>query len=140
MICISYVRVAMHDARESRRGLSPDLTSHYRSGEFDIVIVKEAEAGADCHATFPEAMIWFESTNTLDKWPDPIPLVAFPPGSLYREAMFERIEHATPLVHRPFRQQPSQRARRGGSRTRPVAFAENRRDRISRSVICGVGT
>ena len=74
-------------------GLSRDLTRRYRGGEFDIVIVKEAEASADCRATFPEAMAWFESANTPGKWPDPIPLVAFPPGGLYREAMFERIEH-----------------------------------------------
>lgn len=78
---------------EVTAGLSSDLTRRYRNGEFDIVIVKEAEAGADCRATFPEAMVWFESTSTPGKWPDPIPLVAFPPGGLYREAMFERIEH-----------------------------------------------
>lgn len=73
-------------------GLSRDLTRRYRGGEFDIVIVKEAVAGADCRARFPEAMAWFESANTPGKWPDPIPLVAFPPGGLYRDAMFERIE------------------------------------------------
>lgn len=73
-------------------GLSRDLTRRYRSGEFDIVIVKEAEASSDCRATFPEAMAWFESAKTSARWPDPIPLVAFPPGGLYREAMFERIE------------------------------------------------
>lgn len=73
-------------------GLSRDLTRRYRSGEFDIVIVKEAEASADHRATFPEAMAWFESLNASDEWPDPIPLVAFPPGGLYREAMFQRIE------------------------------------------------
>jgi DNA-binding transcriptional LysR family regulator len=73
-------------------GLSRDLTRRYRSGEFDIVVVKEAEASADRRASFPEAMVWFESANTQGKWSDPIPLVAFPPGGLYREAMFERIE------------------------------------------------
>jgi hypothetical protein len=30
--------------------------------------------------------------DSRPEWPDPIPLVAFPPGGLYREAMFERIE------------------------------------------------
>ncbi len=74
-------------------GLSRDLTRRYRSGEFDIAIVKEAEAGADCRATFPEPMAWFESAKAQGKWPNPIPLVAFPLGGLYREAMFERIEH-----------------------------------------------
>jgi DNA-binding transcriptional LysR family regulator len=73
-------------------GLSRDLTRRYRGGEFDIAIVKEAAASADCRATFPEIMAWFEGTDTSGAWPDPIPLVAFPPGGLYREAMFERIE------------------------------------------------
>jgi len=73
-------------------GLSRDLTRRYRAGELDIVVVKEAEAGPDCRATFPEAMAWFESAKAQAEWPNPIPLVAFPPGGLYREAMFERIE------------------------------------------------
>ncbi|MDX8535156.1 LysR family transcriptional regulator [Mesorhizobium sp. VK25A] len=73
-------------------GLSRDLTRRYRAGEFDIVVVKEAAAEPDCRASFPEPMAWFESANRQSDWPDPIPLVAFPPGGLYREAMFERIE------------------------------------------------
>jgi DNA-binding transcriptional LysR family regulator len=73
-------------------GLSRDLTSRYRGGEFDIVIVKEPAASSDHRATFPEAMAWFESIEAPPEWPDPMPLVAFPPGGLYREAMFERIE------------------------------------------------
>ncbi|MGN6767230.1 MAG: LysR family transcriptional regulator [Rhizobiaceae bacterium] len=73
-------------------GLSRDLTRRYRAGEFDIVIVKEPAASADSRATFPEAMAWFESADAPAGWPDPIPLVAFPPGGLYRETMFERIE------------------------------------------------
>ena len=74
-------------------GLSRDLTRRYRSGEFDIVIVKESAASPDCRASFPEAMAWFESADAPDEWPNPLPLIAFPPGGLYREAMFERIEH-----------------------------------------------
>jgi DNA-binding transcriptional LysR family regulator len=73
-------------------GLSRDLTRRYRGGEFDIAIVKEPAASSDYWATFPEAMAWFESADAPPEWPDPIPLVAFPPGGLYREAMFERIE------------------------------------------------
>lgn len=73
-------------------GLSRSLAEAYRGGEFDIVVVKEAAASADCFASFPEPMAWFESENTAQAWPDPMPLVAFPPGGLYREAMFERIE------------------------------------------------
>ncbi len=73
-------------------GLSRDLTKRYRAGELDITVVKEAAASSDHRATFPEAMAWFESLDAPATWPDPLPLVAFPPGGLYREAMFERIE------------------------------------------------
>jgi DNA-binding transcriptional LysR family regulator len=73
-------------------GLSRDLTKRYRDGEFDIVVVKESAASSDHRATFPEAMGWFESADAPEAWPDPIPLVTFPPGGLYRDAMFERIE------------------------------------------------
>ncbi|WP_217570025.1 LysR family transcriptional regulator [Mesorhizobium sp. GbtcB19] len=73
-------------------GLSRDLTRRYRAGEFDIVVVKEAAAEPDCRASFPEPMAWFESADSQSEWADPVPLVAFPPGGLYREAMFERIE------------------------------------------------
>lgn len=73
-------------------GLSRDLTRRYRSGEFDIVVVKEPAPSNDCRASFPEATGWFESRDAPDAWPDPVPLVTFPPSGLYRETMFERIE------------------------------------------------
>lgn len=73
-------------------GLSRDLMEGYRNGQFDLVIVKETLASADHHATFPEEMAWFESIDHGGNWSDPIPLVTFPQGGLYREDMFERIE------------------------------------------------
>ena len=73
-------------------GLSRDLTRRYRGGEFDIAIVKEREPAHDCRAAFGEPMAWFEGADAPADWPDPLPLVAFPPGGLYRDAMFERIE------------------------------------------------
>ncbi len=73
-------------------GLSRNLTDRYRGGELDIVVVKESAASADCHASFPEALAWYESADHSQQWSDPIALVTFPPGGLYREAMFDRIE------------------------------------------------
>src|SRR5699024_6515672 len=73
-------------------GLSRTLAERYRGGEFDIVVVKEPVASTACYATFPEAMAWFTSKDGPHQWPDPIPLVTFPPEGLYRVAMFERIE------------------------------------------------
>lgn len=73
-------------------GLSRELTRRYRAGDFDIAIVKETQASPDRRASFPEPMAWFESAAAPDAWPQPLPLVSFPPGGLYRDAMFERIE------------------------------------------------
>ena len=73
-------------------GLSRDLARRYGQAEFDVVVVKERKASADCRASFVEPMAWFESASVARTWPDPIPLVTFPPGGLYREEMFGRIE------------------------------------------------
>ncbi|MCU4710228.1 LysR family transcriptional regulator [Acinetobacter pittii] len=73
-------------------GLSRNLTERYRNGEFDIIIVKEPAASADHHATFPEEMAWFESSNSTTEWSDPMSLVTFPQGGLYRDEMFATLE------------------------------------------------
>lgn len=73
-------------------GLSRDLSKRFRAGEFDIVVVKAPLADADARASFSEPLAWFESANLNDPWPDPLPLVTFPPGGLYRDLMIDRIE------------------------------------------------
>jgi DNA-binding transcriptional LysR family regulator len=73
-------------------GLSRDLSKRFRAGEFDIVVVKAPLADADACASFAEPLAWFEAANRHDPWPDPVPLVTFPPGGLYRDLMIDRIE------------------------------------------------
>lgn len=74
-------------------GLSRELTRRFRGGELDIAVVKESEPGLDCRAAYPEPLSWFRSIDAATDWSaDPVPLVAFQPGGLYRETMFERIE------------------------------------------------
>lgn len=73
-------------------GLSRELTRRFRGGEFDIAIVKESEPAPDCRVSYPEPVAWFEGTDAPGEWLDPLPLVAFQPGGLYRDTMFERIE------------------------------------------------
>ena len=72
-------------------GLSRDLKTRFRAGEFDIAVVKEAVVDGDARASFPEPLAWFEASAS-EAWPDPIPLVTFPPGGLYRDVMIDRIE------------------------------------------------
>ncbi len=73
-------------------GLRSDLTRRYRSGELDIVVLKEDAPGEDSWASFEEPIAWFAAPDTARSLPDPVPLVTFPPGGLYRDAMFERLE------------------------------------------------
>jgi DNA-binding transcriptional LysR family regulator len=75
-------------------GLSRDLSRRYRDGGFDIAIVKESQAQADVCACFTEPLAWLEAVNRTEPWPEPIPLVAFPPGGLYRDEMIAMIEGA----------------------------------------------
>lgn len=82
-------------------GLSRDLASRYRQGEFDIVVVKEEQAAADCRASFPEPLGWFGAAREEDgdgagkvEGRDPLPLVTFPTGGLYRDTMFRELEAA----------------------------------------------
>ncbi len=73
-------------------GLRSDLTRRYRSGELDIVVMKEDAPGEDSWASFEEPIAWFAAPDSARDLPDPVPLVTFPPGGLYRDAMFERLE------------------------------------------------
>lgn len=73
-------------------GLSRDLSRRFRAGEFDIAIAKESMAGRDARASFPKPLAWFESCENTRGWPDPVPLVTFPSGGLYRDLMIDRIE------------------------------------------------
>lgn len=73
-------------------GLSRELGERYRRGELDIVVVKEAAPGSDCLAHWPEPLGWVESPAHPAMALEPLPLVTFPNGGLYREQMFELLE------------------------------------------------
>jgi DNA-binding transcriptional LysR family regulator len=75
-------------------GLSRDLASRYRQGEFDIAVVKEERPGPDCRANFPEPLGWFAAPEHEVEARDPLPLVTFPTGGLYRDTMFRELEAA----------------------------------------------
>ncbi|MDX3884157.1 MAG: LysR family transcriptional regulator [Sphingomonas sp.] len=73
-------------------GLSRDLATRYRDGEFDLAIVKEMAAGNGSLAAFPEPLGWFIGADDALVARDPLPLVTFPPGGLYRDQMFDALE------------------------------------------------
>lgn len=77
---------------EVTSGLGPELQRQYRSGEFDVLLVKQMGESDDCLASWPEPLCWVDSRNTPSLGRDPLPLVAFPVGGLYRNEMLQHLE------------------------------------------------
>jgi DNA-binding transcriptional LysR family regulator len=87
---VAYPRVRL----EVTSGLGPELQRQYRGGEFDVLLVKQMGDSDDCVASWPEPLYWVDSLSTPALGRDPLPLVAFPVGSLYRNDMLHHLERA----------------------------------------------
>ena len=77
---------------EVTSGLGPQLLSQYRQGEFELLLVKQMGQGVDCLACWPEPMCWVDSRLLPALGRDPLPLVAFPVGGLYRNEMLHHLD------------------------------------------------
>lgn len=80
---------------EVESGLSHHLLRLYRSGELDLLLVKQWGADSDCHARWAEPLGWFGSaTRPFGEGSpeEPVPLVVFPVGALYRQEMIHAME------------------------------------------------
>ncbi|MBD9628996.1 LysR substrate-binding domain-containing protein [Pseudomonas sp. PDM19] len=77
---------------EVSSGLSQELLRQYRSGELDLALVKQWGADSDCLAHWPEPLAWQDSAATPAATRDPLPLVVFPLGALYRQEMIHALE------------------------------------------------
>lgn len=77
---------------EVTSGLGPELMRCYRRGEFDLLLVKQMGRSDDCLACWPEPLCWVGSRSQPALGRDPLPLVAFPVGGLYRNEMLHHLE------------------------------------------------
>lgn len=84
----AYPRVRL----EVTSGLGPELLRDYRGGEFDVLLVKQMGNSDDCLASWPEPLCWVDSRSAPSLARDPLPLVAFPAGGLYRNEMLHHLE------------------------------------------------
>lgn len=73
-------------------GLGPELLRQYRRGEFDLLLVKQMGHGEDCLDSWPEPLCWSDSRLQPAFGREPLPLVAFPVGGLYRQEMLHHLE------------------------------------------------
>ena len=85
---VAYPRVRL----EVTSGLGPELQRQYRAGEFDVLLVKQMGDSDDCVASWPEPLCWVDSRSMPSIGRDPLPLVAFPVGGLYRNEMLHHLE------------------------------------------------
>jgi len=80
-----------HLRLEVESGLSNPLLHLYRNGELDILLVKQWGADRDAHARWAEPLSWVCSARGLVAQ-EPLPLVVFPVGALYRQEMIHALE------------------------------------------------
>ena len=74
--------------------LSHRLWQQFSAGEHDLVLIKQRPGHTVGQACWPEPLAWIDSANTPVYMQDPIPLVVFPVGGLYRDEMMHAIESA----------------------------------------------
>ncbi len=89
----SFTDQFQHVRLDVTTGMSAELKHRYQNQDFDLVVVKEPVASAEHFLTLPEPMAWYQSADRELGDSKPIPLVTFPPGGLYRDAMFDRLNH-----------------------------------------------
>lgn len=84
---------------EVTSGLSHELWSAFQQGELDIVLVKQRVGSAPGIASWPEPLAWLDSRAHPAAGREPLPLVVFPIGGLYRNEML----HVLDAAGRPWR-------------------------------------
>lgn len=73
-------------------GLSNTLWQQYGAGSYDLVLVKQRLGHTVGEAAWPEPLAWLDSRQQPCWQRDPLPLVVFPVGGLYRDEMIHSLE------------------------------------------------
>lgn len=77
---------------EVTSGMSHELWRGFQAGELDVALVKQRIGSSLGLVSWPEPLAWIDSRAhpTADR--DPVPLVVFPLGGLYRSEMTQALE------------------------------------------------
>ncbi|WP_035716820.1 LysR substrate-binding domain-containing protein [Azorhizobium doebereinerae] len=76
-----------------RCGLSLDLEADLKKGDLDVVLLKREPGRAGARAAWAEHLVWVGGAGAGVPR-DPVPLVAFPQGCLYRNRAVDALERA----------------------------------------------
>lgn len=77
---------------EVTSGLSNTLWQQFCEGSYDLVLFKQRQGHTAGSAAWPEPLAWLDSQGTPTFACDPVPLVVFPVGGLYRDEMIHTLE------------------------------------------------
>ncbi|MDT4864189.1 LysR substrate binding domain protein [compost metagenome] len=77
---------------EVTSGLSGELLRLYQGSDFDLLLVKRMGDPGDCLASWPEPIGWADSATRPAFGREPLPLVVFPAGGLYRNEMLHGLD------------------------------------------------
>ncbi|MFX1765799.1 LysR substrate-binding domain-containing protein [Paraburkholderia sp. A1RI-2L] len=87
-----FVRAHVGIRLEVTVGLSNTLWQQFCAGEYDLVLVKQRPGQVPGRAAWPEPLSWIDSLEAPARMQDPLPLVVFPVGGLYRNEMIHALE------------------------------------------------
>ncbi|MFG1464921.1 LysR substrate-binding domain-containing protein [Xanthobacter sp. DSM 24535] len=75
-------------------GLSRTLAADLARGDLDVALLKREPGGGEALAVWPEHLVWISAANHPVTPHDPVPLVAFPQGCIYRNRAIHALEAA----------------------------------------------
>ena len=93
-VVAAFARAAPECRLDVRCGLSRDLQAGLVQGAYDVVLAKRDVAAGPAFATWPERLVWIASRHHPLPESDPLPLVAFQQGCVYRARAIDALERA----------------------------------------------
>ena len=88
-----FVRARPEARLETVSGMSTDLRRQLDSGEIDIALVKREAGSGECHASWPEPLVWV-CGQSQDLQAETLPLALFPQGCIYRQRAIRTLDKA----------------------------------------------
>jgi len=88
-----FVRARPEARLDTVSGMSSDLRRQLDSGEIDIALVKREAGSGECHASWPEPLVWV-CGHDQDVHAETLPLALFPQGCIYRQRAIRTLDKA----------------------------------------------
>ena len=92
-ILSGFVRARPEARLETVSGMSTDLRRQLEAGEIDIALIKREIGSGECHASWPEPLVWV-CGDGQDLHAETLPLALFPQGCIYRQRAIRTLDKA----------------------------------------------